>query len=302
MDYPIIIRMAGSAEAFESYFHTPSEMARDCLYCVVRGGHLRAAPDYRIERRSVPGHDLLLCIGGGGCVLSGGREFPVSVGQLAWIDGYHPHAHWAEPGNPWELLWVRVDGLHLDRVAGRLSVGSSPVFGLADYDGMRALFRCILNLLRDRPASMEAMLHAEIAALISRLCVTPQEEKLWAPSVSSPLPRRLEGVFTRMRLYYHQPWQVEELASLAGMSASHFFRCFRKAAGASPIDWLRRERINQAKLRLVETRDQIHEIAEQVGYRDPYYFSREFKRLTGSSPRQFRAQEQERATHECRTR
>ena len=44
------------------------------------------------------------------------------------------------------------------------------------------------------------------------------------------------------------------------MSESHFSRSFKAAFGTSPIDWLRRERINQAKRRLVETADAIKEL------------------------------------------
>jgi AraC-like DNA-binding protein len=89
----------------------------------------------------------------------------------------------------------------------------------------------------------------------------------------------------------------EELARLAGMSTPHFFRRFKRATGSSPIDWLRRERINQAKRHLSETADPVGEIAERVGYSDPFYFSRDFKRMTGHSPREYRSQEQE---HESR--
>jgi AraC-like DNA-binding protein len=76
------------------------------------------------------------------------------------------------------------------------------------------------------------------------------------------------------------------------MSASHFSRIFKAAFGTSPIDWLRRERISQAKRRLVETTDAIKEIAEQTGYSDRFFFSKDFRRLTGHTPREFRRREQ----------
>jgi len=84
---------------------------------------------------------------------------------------------------------------------------------------------------------------------------------------------------------------VEQMASLAGLSVPHFFRCFQKATGTTPIRFLRQERISQAKRRLLESRDSIKEIAEQVGYSDPFYFSRDFKQHTGTSPAQFRKRE-----------
>ena len=94
-----------------------------------------------------------------------------------------------------------------------------------------------------------------------------------------------------MALSYFQPHRVAQLAGIAGMSASHFSRVFKAAFGTSPIDWLRRERINQAKRRLAETGDDIKQIAEQVGYGDRFYFSKDFKNLTGLTPREFRRRE-----------
>ena len=49
------------------------------------------------------------------------------------------------------------------------------------------------------------------------------------------------------------------------MSVSNFFRHFKAATGTSPIDWLKRERINQAKRRLIETEDPLAKIAEEAG-------------------------------------
>ncbi len=75
------------------------------------------------------------------------------------------------------------------------------------------------------------------------------------------------------------------------MSVTNFFRHFKAATGTSPIDWLRRERINQAKRHLLETDGSMAEIARQTGYYDQFYFSRDFKRMTGVSPSAYRQRE-----------
>jgi AraC-like DNA-binding protein len=96
---------------------------------------------------------------------------------------------------------------------------------------------------------------------------------------------------TRMKLFYFEPLTVAGLAAEAGMSPSHFARRFREVYGTSPIDWLRRERIRQAQRRLGDTEDPVQWIAEQVGYRDRFFFSKDFKRLTGYAPREYRRRE-----------
>ena len=65
------------------------------------------------------------------------------------------------------------------------------------------------------------------------------------------------------------------------------------ATGSTPLDWLRRERISEAKRRLSQSKEPIRVIAEELGYGDQFYFSRDFKKLVGLSPRHYRRQEVE---------
>jgi AraC-like DNA-binding protein len=73
-----------------------------------------------------------------------------------------------------------------------------------------------------------------------------------------------------------------------GLSSSQVHRRFQKVVGSSPMNWLRRERMNAAKRLLVQTDTPISEVALCCGYPDPLHFSREFRRVTGLSPTAFR--------------
>ena len=290
MDYTINMTKA-VPRVLKSYFHTPGISSQGLFHTVLRAGHVQASPEYRIERRACPGHDLLLCIAGAGFVRCGERTFPVSAGQLAWIDGRQSHAHWPDPRQPWELLWLRIDGRPSRLFADALGVRDAPQFTL--HDDTKNCFPPIFELLRARPLNIDAALHAMVTSLIARLFESRQPEALSGEGdvLQVQSDRRLQELLTRLRLEHRRAWTVEELAGLAGLSVPHFFRRFRKATGASPIDWLRRERINRAKKRLSESGDRIRDIALELGYGDPFYFSRDFKKLVGLSPRHYRVQE-----------
>jgi AraC-like DNA-binding protein len=64
--------------------------------------------------------------------------------------------------------------------------------------------------------------------------------------------------------------------------------CFRKELGVTPIAYLHRYRVNQAKQLLIDTSKSITEIALEVGFSDSSYFGRIFRRETGVSPQGFR--------------
>jgi AraC family transcriptional regulator, arabinose operon regulatory protein len=291
MNYPINRDILAKTEFLVSCFNTPSERVRRLFYVVVRAGHLRSASDYRVERDHLPGHDLLLCLAGSGFVLSGNRRFKVEPNEMAWISGHHPHAHWANSANPWELLWLRIDGRALEETCNILSVPRLPVFSGIPIVPLRKEFLRILKLMRLRPLALDAMLNAAIAEILALLCENRQAEPLDSFGVfPEDSTTDVREALTKMALYPDRPWRVATLAHLCRLSEPHFFRKFKQATGSTPIDWLRRERINHARRRLVESDDPIKQISEQVGYNDPFFFSRDFKRYTGVSPKNYRNQ------------
>lgn len=77
---------------------------------------------------------------------------------------------------------------------------------------------------------------------------------------------------------------VEEMRWRAGLSERTFKRRFTTATGLSPIAYVQRLRIEDAKRRLERTEAAVDEISWQVGYEDPAFFRRLFKRLTGLPP------------------
>lgn len=272
----------------KSYFHTPAQTARNIFVTVLRAGHLRAGPAYRVERRTCAGHDVLLCLKGKGYVQTGGRTRSVAPGQLAWLEGHHPHAHWADPERPWELLWARLDGHALDETAEALEIPKAPVFELPRPAEVSRVFRNILHdLYRSLPA-VDALLNAEVARLIAFLFDARQGGCSRSAGNDQKLPAALQRTIDDLTVYYYRRWTIAELAQIAGMSVPHFYRVFRQATGSSPIGYLKLERISQAKRRLIASPDSVKEIAEQVGYADQFYFSRDFKRYTGMPPSQFR--------------
>jgi AraC-like DNA-binding protein len=115
---------------------------------------------------------------------------------------------------------------------------------------------------------------------------------------SGPLPppngarsegaRRVEQCIAYMLQHLNQPLQVAKLAQAAHTSSSHFFVLFKRWAGSSPIDYFIRLRMEQACRMLATTTLSVKEIATDLGYEDPFYFSRLFKSVHGIAPSDYR--------------
>ena len=290
MSYPIMNTLFQETTFLSNLYATPADWQRDLFYSVVRGGHLRAGYEHRIQRETYPGHELILCIGGRGWVQVNGKRHEVVGDELVWVNCHHPHAYGAITNEPWELYWIRVEGRPLEKVAKLLEIRSQPV--IRSFDARQAtqeFERVFLYMTGNRPSDA-ALVNAAVTALIALAF----EARLSDLDIIRPeLPMPVQKALEKMRLYFHTPIRVIELAQLAGMSESHFSRQFKTAIGTSPIDWLRRERINQAKHRLIESEDAIKEVARQVGYSDQFFFSKDFKKMTKLTPTQFREQERQ---------
>jgi AraC-like DNA-binding protein len=267
-----------------SVYATPSPAYRDVFYTIPRAGHLIAGSNHHVRRDHFPGHELILCLRGRGWTRIGGRLHKVERGDLLWINCHHPHEHGAVREDPWEVVWIRVEGPRLARLGELLSVAESPVIRGVNLAAVRRIYSELFNWIADESPGSAARIHAHVAKILAFAFSARQQ-----PGVSAPdIPRALQRPVELMKLFYFEKHTVDSLSRIAGLSATHFSRLFKDAFGTSPIDWLRRERISQAKRRLVDTRDDIKEIAEQVGYNDRFFFSKDFKNHTGLTPTQFR--------------
>ena len=82
-------------------------------------------------------------------------------------------------------------------------------------------------------------------------------------------------------------WTVESLAKRAGMSRTAFAVKFKQTVGQSPLDYLLRWRMRRAADRLIHFDDSVATLAQSLGYGSESAFSTAFKRIMGSSPRQY---------------
>lgn len=81
---------------------------------------------------------------------------------------------------------------------------------------------------------------------------------------------------------------VEHLVVRSGLAERTFKRRFTEATGVSPLGYVQRIRVEEAKRRLERSEDSVEAVGWAVGYEDPAFFRRLFKRVTGLSPAAYR--------------
>lgn len=100
----------------------------------------------------------------------------------------------------------------------------------------------------------------------------------------------MEQAAQYFRMHYNKPISIEDYAVSHNMSISWFIQNFRQYANTTPAQYVQSLRLTNAKMLLETTNYNITEIANLVGYENPLYFSRFFRKQCGISPSQFRKQ------------
>ena len=106
-------------------------------------------------------------------------------------------------------------------------------------------------------------------------------------------PLLMEEIDRAVRYFhenYHKPICIEDYAATHHMSVSWFIRSFKEYTTVTPTQYILSLRISNARTLLESTDYNITEIAQIVGYDNPLYFSRLFKKQSGVSPSEFRRQ------------
>ena len=91
-------------------------------------------------------------------------------------------------------------------------------------------------------------------------------------------------MIAHLRERYAEPVRIEDLAELAGMSATSLHRHFKAVTSMTPLEYQKQVRLQEARNRLLSEGRDIAGIGFSVGYDSPSQFSREYSRQFGQPP------------------
>jgi AraC family transcriptional regulator of arabinose operon len=104
-----------------------------------------------------------------------------------------------------------------------------------------------------------------------------------------PVDQRIWEIIDSIGVSPERAVSVEELAKACGLSRVHFTRRFSKITGEPPSQYIIHRRIEKAGHLIRESGLKMEVISEMLGYSDVCFFSRQFKRVTGESPKSWKA-------------
>ncbi len=103
-----------------------------------------------------------------------------------------------------------------------------------------------------------------------------------------PPDERLERVRRHIHAHLAEAVGIDELSRVAGLSRFHLIRVFRARYGVTPMDYLRKQRLETARIMLRSSGQNLKQIASMLGFSDEFHLSKSFKAAVGVSPSDYR--------------
>ncbi|MCU6711300.1 AraC family transcriptional regulator [Paenibacillus sp. J5C_2022] len=152
------------------------------------------------------------------------------------------------------------------------------------------MLRQAFQAYRENKPMASLLLRGYFLALLARLLAIPipdHDEASRKSQGSSRALARLQPILHYIDEHVGEPITAERLAERIGMSPKYFYTFFKANIGFTPQHYITRIRLNRARELLLEGERSVKEIAYQLGYPDPYTFSKQFKRYHHMSPSRF---------------
>jgi len=148
------------------------------------------------------------------------------------------------------------------------------------------LLDAALKLIRllDTPDEIKFLAPLITREIIYRLLRGEQGARLSHLLVSEGDTRRISRAVEQLRENLDQPLKIENMARDLGMSVSGFHYHFKSVTAMSPVQFQKQIRLQEARRMMLGENLDVASASSRVGYEDPSYFSREYKKLFGAPP------------------
>ncbi|WP_439659831.1 AraC family transcriptional regulator N-terminal domain-containing protein [Lentzea sp. HUAS TT2] len=180
--------------------------------------------------------------------------------------------------------------LRPDKVAELLLAGDLPKpagtpEGLAVSDASPELIDAVTRLARllDQPRDARALAPLIKQEILWRVMTGEQGAVVRQLGAQDSSLSHIAKAVRWIRENYAESFKVENVARIAGMSESAFYRNFQAVTAMSPIQFQKQIRLQEARLLLATNRD-VTSVSHRVGYDSPSQFSREYRRQFGAPP------------------
>ena len=231
-------------------------------------------------------YQLLYIVSGKGHFYFHGEDRVVYAGRMVLIQPRQEQRYEYFGEDKPEVYWVHFTGSDVKNILRSYNIPmDDPIFYSGASSTYSYLFKEMIHELQNCKTGYEDLLTMYLRQIFLLVQRTRQEER---PTVSTYIQEEMEFARRYFNEHYNEPISIQEYAESRNMSVCYFQRNFKQIVKHTPMQYLLTIRVNNAASLLETTDYSMAEIAAIVGYEDPLYFSRLFRKIKGVSPRDYR--------------
>lgn len=235
---------------------------------------------------------MIFCTNGEGTVESKDNSWKMNRGSIIIMPPNQEHTYYASKDKPWDIFWVHFTGTMVKEYLSP-SYNFKPEFRYLNENSedsnnyLMSLFWQMIQALSSG-FSFEAIFYDSqvLGTLLSYIILhtkLPQDNKTMG---NEHLTKAIQYIYDNL----DRPISLKDLTNYLGVSVSYLSRIFKKNLDMGANEFITSIKVKQASHYLQNTNLSIQQIAQSLGYSDPYYFSRTFKKFYHVSPAHFRKQ------------
>lgn len=266
-------------ESFTAYAGHPLVKG---MYLTDIGFFPKARHHYRERKEGIEEYILIYCIEGKGNITVENKIFHLQEQEALCIPRGKAHKYYADEKDPWSIFWVHFKGEH----AGYFPLENAEVISIHSRHAENriiTLFDLLFRVL-DRNYTLGNFIYISqvLMLILSEIYFREKADEI------SKQNQHITAIVRYMYQHLGEHLKLEDLADETGLSKSYINAAFKKYANRAPIDFFINLKMQEACKLLKSTNLYIIEIGQMLGYEDPYYFSRIFKKSMGVSPKEYR--------------
>ncbi|MGN0334465.1 MAG: AraC family transcriptional regulator [Lachnospiraceae bacterium] len=206
----------------------------------------------------------------------------VSAGNMVLYRPKEPQKYEYYGEDQTEVFWVHFTGNNVTNILRSYGFTDGQEVFYCGLDPIyRQLFQAMINELQMCKSSYPEMLEMYLRQIFIRL----QRYFFTAFSTNNiHIVEEIDRATTYFNEHYNEQINIDEYARKNNVSTSGFIRNFKMCTGSTPMHYILSKRIYNAEILLRNSDYNVSEIARIVGYENPLYFSRAFKKIKGVAP------------------
>ncbi len=228
---------------------------------------------------------LVYLINGVGHYRDGDSFHTIQPGNIILYRPLDEQDYYYVGGEQAELYWIHFTGTAVQQLLRELGLEDSRFYPVGILSQVTQLFETMIHEINIKNPGYHAL---SIGYLIQILSMFSRQSILHHNGHKGFKNNDIEHVIKKMHLEYQQNHPIGYYADSCNISIYQFIRKFQKSMQTSPARYIEKLRIDKSKELLSDTDLTVSEISNVVGFNDPFYFSKVFKKNTGHSPVDFR--------------